>query len=58
MQKILIADRDLATREWYADLVRAMGHIPLVCENAIEVLDCATTNPDLHLILMAITITI
>ena len=52
MQKVLIADRDPETREWYANLVRRMGHLPLMCEDAIAVLDVATSNPDLDLVLM------
>ncbi len=52
MQKILIADGDPVTRDWYAELVRDLGHVPLVCENAIAVLDYASSNPDLDLVLM------
>jgi len=52
MQKILIADRHAETREWYTELVRSLGHIPLVCEDAIAVLDYASSNPDLDLVLM------
>lgn len=54
MHKILIADRHPETREWYSDLVRSLGHVPLVCEDAIAVLDYASANPDLDLVLMDI----
>ncbi|MEZ6015656.1 MAG: response regulator [Planctomycetota bacterium] len=52
MHKILIADSDPDTREWYSELVRSLGHVPLVCEDAIAVLDYASSNPDLDLVLM------
>ncbi len=52
MQKILIADKDPETRDWYTDLVRRLGHVPLVCEDAIAVLDYASANPDLGLVIM------
>jgi len=52
MQKVLIAEKDPAMREYYAQLIRAMGHLPLPCRDGISVLDCATANPDLDLILM------
>ena len=51
MQKVLIADRDPETRAFYAQLVSNLGHIPLTCEDGIAVLDCATSNPDVDLIL-------
>ena len=52
MQKVLIAEKDPAIREYYSQLIRAMGHTPLPCHDGISVLDCATSNPDLDLILM------
>lgn len=54
MHKILIADGDPVTRDWYSELVRGLGHVPLVCEDAIAVLDYASSNPDLDLVLMDI----
>jgi DNA-binding response OmpR family regulator len=54
MQKILIADGDPVTRDWYSELVRGLGHVPLICEDAIAVLDYASSNPDLDLVLMDI----
>lgn len=54
MHKILIADRDPETRDWYTELVHSLGHLPLVCEDAIGVLDSASANPDLDLVLMDI----
>ncbi|MEM6671592.1 MAG: response regulator [Planctomycetota bacterium] len=52
MQKVLIAEKDPVTREHYARLVRGLGHEPLECHDGISVLDCATANPDVALILM------
>ncbi|MEM1448977.1 MAG: response regulator [Planctomycetota bacterium] len=52
MQKVLIADKDPAMREYYAQLVQALGHYPLTCRDGIAALDCATANPNLGLILM------
>lgn len=54
MHKILIADRDPETREWYTELVQGLGHLPLVCEDAIAVLDSASAHPDLGLVIMDI----
>jgi DNA-binding response OmpR family regulator len=54
MQKILIADGDPVTRDWYTELVRDLGHVPLICEDAIAVLDYASSNPDLDLVLLDI----
>lgn len=52
MQKILIADRDPETRDWYERLVQSLGHIPIVCPDAIAVLDAASAHTDLDLVLM------
>lgn len=51
MQKVLIADPDPETQAFYAELVRSLGHFPLVCQDGIAVLDCASANPDVDLIL-------
>jgi DNA-binding response OmpR family regulator len=51
MQKVLIADKDPQTRAFYAQLVSDLGHIPLTCEDGIAVLDCASANPDIDLII-------
>lgn len=51
MQKVLIADRDPETRNHYAGLVIALGHLPLLCADGIAVLDCASANPDIDLVL-------
>ena len=51
MQKVLIADKDHATQVFYADLVRSMGHMPVVCSDGIAVLDMVTAHPDIDLIL-------
>ncbi len=51
MQKVLIADKDPETRAFYAQLVSNLGHIPLSCEDGIAVLDCASANPDVDLII-------
>lgn len=50
MQKVLIADSDPETREFYADLVRSLGHVPLECPDGIAVLDVASSNSDIGLI--------
>ena len=39
---------------FYADLVRSMGHMPVVCSDGIAVLDMVTAHPDIDLILMDI----
>ena len=52
MQKVLIAEKDPETREHYAALVRALGHRPLTCEDAIGVLDCASAHPEIDAIVM------
>jgi len=52
MQKVLIAEKDPETREHYASLVKALGHRPLVCEDAIAVLDCASAHPEIDAIVM------
>ena len=45
MQKVLIAEKDPETREHYASLVKALGHRPLVCEDAIAAIsDAAKTG--------------
>ncbi len=51
MQKVLIADNDPQTRAFYAQLVANLGHLPLQCEDGISVLDCASANPDIDLII-------
>lgn len=51
MQKVLIADKDHATQAFYADLVRSLGHLPVVCGDGIAVLDVITAHPDIDLIL-------
>ncbi len=51
MQKVLIADKDPGTRAYYTELVQSLGHQALACEDGIAVLDCATANPDIDLIL-------
>lgn len=51
MQNVLIADKDPSTRAYYAELVESLGHRALPCEDGIAVLDCATANPDIDLIL-------
>lgn len=51
MQKVLIADKDHATQAFYADLVRSMGHLPVVCGDGIALLDLVTAHPDIDLIL-------
>lgn len=51
MQKVLIADKDPQTRAFYAQLVSDLGHIPLSCEDGIAVLDSASANPDIDLII-------
>lgn len=51
MQKVLIADNDPETRGFYAQLVADLGHLPLQCEDGIGVLDCASANPDVDLII-------
>lgn len=51
MQKVLIADHDPATRSFYADIVRRLGHTPLECGDGIAVLDAASANPDIDLII-------
>lgn len=51
MQKVLIADNDPQTRAFYAQLVADLGHLPLQCEDGIAVLDCASANPDVDLII-------
>lgn len=51
MQKVLIADKDHANQAFYADLVRSMGHLPVVCSDGIAVLDMITAHPDIALIL-------
>ncbi len=51
MQKVLIADKDPETRAFYAQLVSNLGHLPLSCEDGIAVLDCASANPDIDLII-------
>lgn len=51
MQKVLIADKDPETRAWYADLVRSLGHEPVLCDDAISVLDTATSGCEVDLIL-------
>ena len=51
MQKVLIADKDHATQVFYADLVRSMGRMPVVCSDGIAVLDMVTAHPDIDLII-------
>lgn len=51
MQKVLIAEKDPNNRAYYAEIVRSLGHLPLTCNDGIAVLDCASTHPDLDLIL-------
>lgn len=51
MQKVLIADNDPQTRAFYAQLVADLGHMPLQCEDGIAVLDCASANPDIDLVI-------
>lgn len=51
MQKVLIADNDPQTRAFYAQLVAEMGHLPLQCEDGIGVIDCASANPDIDLMI-------
>lgn len=51
MQKVLIADKDPTTRAFYAQMVSDLGHIPLTCEDGIAVLDCASANHDVDLII-------
>lgn len=52
MQKVLIAEKDPAMRRYYGQLVATMGHQPLLCHDGISVLDCASSHPDLDMILM------
>lgn len=51
MQKVIIADKDPETRAFYSQLVANLGHLPLSCEDGIAVLDCASANPDVDLII-------
>ena len=52
MQKVLIAEKEPEVREHYASLVKALGHRPLTCEDAIAALDCATAHPEIDAIVM------
>jgi len=51
MQKVLIADKDPSTQAFYADLVMSLGHTPIICADGIAVLDCASANPDVGLVI-------
>ena len=51
MQKVLIADKDPETQSFYADLVMSLGHTPIICSDGIAVIDCASANPDVDLVI-------
>lgn len=51
MQKVLIADQDSMTQALYARLVTSLGHLPIICNDGIAVLDAVSSNPDVDLII-------
>lgn len=51
MQKVLIADNDPGTQAFYASLVSSLGHLPVLCDDGIAVLDAASANPDIDLVI-------
>lgn len=54
MLKVLIADKDPDTRAFYVELVRSLGYAPLECIDGIAVLDAASSELDVQLIMMDI----
>lgn len=53
MHKILIAEAEAETRDWYAFLIRNMGHETVHCEDAIALLDHATAKHNVDMIVMS-----
>lgn len=52
MHKILIAEADTETRESYAWMVNNLGHETVHCEDAIALLDLATSEHDVDMVVM------